>query len=139
MIADDARGCGRPDPSTRPEQPVQAGDRVKRILILCSTDRLGYGDDALGVKLTVNFLRTLREMGDELWMLVFVNNGVKLTINGSEVLDDLKAYESAGVKILVCGTCLNHFSLLEDKQVGETTNMLDIVSAMRLADSVITV
>ena len=38
----------------------------------------------------------------------------------------------------MCGTCLNHFKLLEAKQVGETTNMLDIVTAMQLADKVIT-
>jgi selenium metabolism protein YedF len=93
----------------------------------------------LGLKLMANFLRTLKEMGDELWRLVFVNNGVKLTIEGSEVLEDLKAYESAGLKILVCGTCLDHFSLLEKKRVGETTNMLDIVTAMQLADKVINI
>jgi selenium metabolism protein YedF len=106
---------------------------------MCATDRLGFGDDDLGLKLMVNFLRTLKEMGDELWRLVFVNNGVKLTIEGSEVLDDLKAYESEGLKILVCGTCLNHFNLLEKKQVGELTNMLDIVTAMQLADRVISI
>ena len=85
----------------------------------------------------INFLRTLKEMGDDLWRLVFVNNGVKLTIEGAEALEDLKAYETAGLKILVCGTCLEHFSLLEKKRVGETTNMLDIVTAMQLADKVI--
>jgi len=53
------------------------------------------------------------------------------------VLEDLKAYEAAGLKILVCGTCLDHFKLLEKKRVGETTNMLDIVTAMQLADQVI--
>jgi hypothetical protein len=39
--------------------------------------------------------------------------------------------------ILVCGTCLEHFDLLDRKQVGTTTNMLDIVTAMQLADKVI--
>jgi len=104
---------------------------------MCATDRMGFGDDTLGLKLMVNFLRTLKEMGDELWRLVFVNNGVKLTIDGSEVLEDLKGYEKEGLNILVCGTCLNHFNLLDRKQVGETTNMLDIVTAMQLADKVI--
>ncbi|HHO47147.1 MAG TPA: sulfurtransferase-like selenium metabolism protein YedF, partial [Desulfobacteraceae bacterium] len=52
---------------------------------------------------------------------------------------DLKDYEKAGLKILVCGTCLTHFDLLERKQVGETTNMLDIVTAMDLADKVISI
>ncbi len=110
----------------------------KKIMILCATDRIGTGDDALGKKLMVNFLRTLKEMGDNLWRLVFVNNGVKLTIDGAEVLDALKALEAGGLGILVCGTCLEHFDLLSRKQVGETTNMLDIVTAMQLADKVIT-
>jgi selenium metabolism protein YedF len=111
----------------------------KKIMIMCATDRIGFGDDELGLKLMVNFLRTLKEMGNELWRLVFVNNGVKLTIDGSAVLDDLREYEKDGLKILVCGTCLNHFNLLEKKQVGETTNMLDIVTSMQLADKVISI
>ena len=110
---------------------------AKKIMVLCATDRMGFGDEELGLKLMVSFLRTLKEMGPDLWRLVFVNNGVKLTIDGSEVLDDLQAYEKAGLKILVCGTCLNHFKLLDRKQVGETTNMLDIVTAAQLADKMI--
>ncbi|MGD9044827.1 MAG: sulfurtransferase-like selenium metabolism protein YedF, partial [Desulfobacterales bacterium] len=31
------------------------------------------------------------------------------------------------------------FDLLQDKQVGETTNMLDIITAMQLADKVINI
>ncbi len=112
---------------------------ARKIMVMCTTDRMGFGDDELGLKLMVNFLRTLKELGNELWRLVFVNNGVKLTIDGSEVLDDLKDFENEGLKILVCGTCLHHFNLLERKQVGETTNMLDIVTAMQLADKVISV
>ena len=114
-------------------------DDLKKIMVMCATDRIGFGDDDLGLALMVNFLRTLKEMGDELWRLVFVNNGVKLTIDGSEVLEDLRQYETDGLKIMVCGTCLNHFNLLERKQVGETTNMLDIVTAMQLADKVINI
>jgi selenium metabolism protein YedF len=117
----------------------QPSDNLKKIMVMCATDRIGFGDDELGLALMVNFLRTLKEMGNELWRLVFVNNGVKLTIDGSEVLEDLREYEKDGLKILVCGTCLNHFNLLERKQVGETTNMLDIVTAMQLADKVISI
>jgi selenium metabolism protein YedF len=98
---------------------------------------MGFGDDDLGKKLMVAFLKTIREMGDDLWCLVFVNNGVKLTIDGSPVLSELLEYERDGLRILVCGTCLTHFNLLEAKKVGETTNMLDIVTSMQLADSVI--
>jgi selenium metabolism protein YedF len=128
--------CG-PASSVQPRPDPVPSTVAKKIMVMCATDRIGYGDDVLGLKLMINFLRTLKEMGDELWRLVFVNNGVKLTIEGSEVLEDLKAYEAAGLNILVCGTCLDHFKLLDKKQVGETTNMLDIVTAMQLSDWVI--
>lgn len=118
---------------------VQAESDQKKIMILCATDRIGFGDDQLGLKLMVNFIKTLKEMGPDLWHLVFVNNGVKLTVGGSAVLQDLQGYEKNGLKILVCGTCLDHFNLLEQKQVGQTTNMLDIVTAMQLADKVISI
>ena len=112
---------------------------TKKIMVMLATDRMGYGDDALGLKLMISYIKTLKEMGPELWRLVFVNNGVKLTIEGSEVLPVLKEYEKQGLHILVCGTCLTHFDLLDQKQVGETTNMLDIVTAMQLADKVISI
>ena len=119
--------------------PKAAADQKQKIMVLISTDRLGFGDDELGKKLIISFLKTIKEMGDELWRLVLVNNGVKLTIDGSPVLEDLVAYEKDGLTILVCGTCLTHFGLLEAKKIGETTNMLDIVTAMQLADKVINI
>ncbi len=132
-------GTCNEQPAKQPEPLAAPETENKKILVMCATDRIGFGDDDLGQKLMVSFLRTLKEMGPDLWRLVFVNNGVKLTVDGSEVLPDLKAYEQIGLKILVCGTCLNHFNLLERKQVGETTNMLDIVTAMQVADKVISI
>ncbi len=118
----------------------KAEDEEKRkIMVMVATDRMGYGDDELGRKLMVSFLKTLKEMGKDLWRLVFVNNGVKMTIVDSEVLPVLQELEKEGVYMLVCGTCLTHFGLLEKKVVGETTNMLDIVTAMQLADKVINI
>jgi selenium metabolism protein YedF len=111
----------------------------KKIMVMVANDCMGHGDDELGAKLMLSFLNTLKEMGEELWRLVFVNNGVKLTTGDAQVLPVLKEYEEQGLHILVCGTCLTHFNLLNEKQVGETTNMLDIVTAMQLADKVINI
>ena len=119
------------------EEARQASEH--KILIMVATDRMGRGDDELGRRLIVNFISTIHEMGQELWRLVLVNAGVKLAVEGSEVLDALKKLEESGVQLLVCGTCLNHFGLLEKKRVGETTNMLDIVTAMQLADKIINI
>ncbi|MFP4571672.1 MAG: sulfurtransferase-like selenium metabolism protein YedF [Desulfobacterales bacterium] len=111
----------------------------KKIMVMLTTDRMGYGDDTLGCKLMVNFVNTLNEMGPDLWRLVLVNNGVKLAVKGSEVLATIRQLENYGVGVLVCGTCLDHYGLLEQKQAGQTTNMLDIVTSMQLSDQVINI
>ena len=136
---DDFHVTGKKDPEAvlpAASEPQEKPDR-KKIMVMVGSDKVGNGDDVLGAKLMISFLKTINEMGPDLWRLVFVNNGVKMTIAGSAVLDELKQLEDSGLLILVCGTCLDHFNLLEQKQVGQTTNMLDIVTAMQLADSVI--
>ena len=110
-----------------------------RQLVFVRSDTLGRGDDKLGTGLMKNFILTLKEMGPSLWRILFLNSGVKLCCEGSESLVALKELEKNGVSILVCGTCLDFFGLLEQKQVGETTNMLDIVTSLQVAGKVITV
>ena len=129
---------GDSKPESTPVGTASSGDG-KKVMVMVAADRMGSGDDSLGAKLMISFIKTLKEMGDELWRLVFVNSGVKLTIDGAGTLQDLKDMETEGLTILVCGTCLDHFDLLENKQVGQTTNMLDIVTAMQLADKVINI
>jgi selenium metabolism protein YedF len=111
----------------------------KKIMIMITTDRMGRGDDELGLKLMASFLKTLKEMGPDLWRLVLVNNGVKMAVEGAEVLPSLRELEDLGVDLLVCGTCLTHFGLIDRKQAGQTTNMLDIVTSMQVADEVINI
>lgn len=110
----------------------------RKIVVLIMTDRMGHGADELGQKLMINYLKTLKEMGPELWQIIFVNSGVKLTVASSPVVEELRDYQHAGVTILACGTCLEYYDLLAQKEVGDTTNMLDIVTATQLADKVIT-
>ena len=111
----------------------------KKILVLITSDCLGSGDDVLGGKLMISYLKTIKEMGSDLWQLIFVNGGVKLTIESSPVLAEVQEYEKSGVIVFACGTCLEHFGLTAQKKVGGTTNMLDIVMATQLADKVITI
>ncbi|MBF0398945.1 MAG: sulfurtransferase-like selenium metabolism protein YedF, partial [Desulfobacterales bacterium] len=108
-----------------------------KISVMITSDKIGHGDDGLGSKLMVNFIKTLKEIGTDLWSVIFVNSGVKLTTEGSEVLSDLSLLkEKNRCNILVCGTCLNHFNLLDKKKIGETTNMLDIITTLQLSDKI---
>lgn len=128
---------GGPECALSPEHAKPA-EHAGRTLVFIPTETLGRGDEGLGAKLMVNFLGSLPELGQDLWRVVLVNGGVKLTVGGP-ALDKLKALAGAGCSILVCGTCLEHFGLLDKKQVGDTTNMLDIITSMQLADKVIRV
>lgn len=121
---------------TRDNMPEAVG---QKILVMITSESLGSGDDALGNKLIISYLKTVKEMGRDLWQLIFVNGGVKLTTASSPVLSELLEYERSGVIVLACGTCLEHFGLTALKKVGGTTNMLDIVTATQLADKVITI
>lgn len=109
----------------------------QKILLMISSMQIGKGDDELGRNLMVNFVKTLKEMGSDLWRVVFVNHGVKFSVKDSRILEELRELEASGVDILVCGACLTHLGLLDEKLVGQTTNMLDIVTSMQLADKVI--
>ena len=109
----------------------------QKILVILSSQQIGKGDDTLGQKLMVNFVKTLKEMGNDLWRIVLLNHGVKFSTKDSKILGGLKELEQSGTGILVCGACLTHLGLMEKKVIGETTNMLDVVTSMQLADKVI--
>jgi len=111
----------------------------QKILVFIASDVMGAGDDELGKKLIYNFILTLKEMGKDLWRVVMVNGGVKLAVATSPCMEELSKLEEAGVSVLVCGTCLEHFNLTEKKGVGTVTNMLDIVTSFQLASKTIRV
>jgi len=109
------------------------------VLVMITHSTMGTGDLDLGAKLMLNFLKTLPEMGESLWRILLVNEGVKLVCRNTDTLAELSALEKNGVSLLVCGTCLEHFGLMADKGAGVTTNMLDIVTSLQVADKVINI
>ena len=111
----------------------------RKIMVLVTSAHMGRGDDDLGDMLMFNFIKTLQEMGPELWRVAFVNSGVSFVAGDSEAVPLLQKLVASGVQIRACGACLAYFHLLETLQVGEITNMLEIVTGMKLADTVVTV
>ncbi|MCX6227540.1 MAG: sulfurtransferase-like selenium metabolism protein YedF [Bacteroidia bacterium] len=99
-------------------------------VIVISANIMGRGNDELGSVLIRAFLHTVAEQAEKPDIMIFYNTGVKLTVQDSEVLDDLKQLESEGVQLLVCGTCLNYFEAKEKLGVGVVSNMYDIVEIM---------
>ncbi len=108
-----------------------------KTLIIISSEGFGQGDETLAQRLMHNFLSTLPEMGDSLWRVVLLNGGVRLAATEGPALEALQRLESEGVDVLVCGACLEFFKLTKEKKVGQTTNMLDIVTSIQLAAKVV--
>jgi len=118
---------------------VAAAALGQQTTVFITAETIGKGDDELGGKLMFNFLGTLPELGEKLWRIVLVNGGVKLACEGHPCLEKLEALAKSGVSILVCGTCLGFFGLMEKKKLGDTTNMLDVVTSLDMAAKVIQV
>lgn len=106
-------------------------------LVVISTDHMGEGDDVLGTALMKGFLYALTELEQLPETILLYNGGARLSVEGSESLEDLKLLESQGVEILTCGTCLNHYGISDRLAVGAVTNMYAIAERMMAAKSII--
>jgi len=109
------------------------------VVLLIPSDGMGRGDEELGGILIRSFLHTLNEVEPLPDTIIFLNAGVKLTVAGSPVLEDLETLTQRGVEILACGTCLGHFGLKDKIAVGEVSNMYSIAEALLGAGKVIAV
>jgi len=107
------------------------------VVVVIGSDTMGGPDEVLGGVLMKSFLNTLTQTDPAPDVMILFNAGVKLAVNGSEVLDDLTALAEAGVRILVCGTCLNYFDLKDRLAVGTVSNMYDIARTMLNAGRIV--
>lgn len=108
-----------------------------RPVILIGSDKFGVGDDKLGAALMKSYLYALTEAEIKPKTMLFVNGGVKLVIEGSDVLESVKTLESMGVEIFACGTCLDFYNIKDKLSVGSITNMYTIVEKMNSASNTI--
>jgi selenium metabolism protein YedF len=106
-------------------------------VILVSSNTLGRGDDQLGSTLMKSYLYALNESEPLPEAILFINGGVKLPSEGSEVVEHLMNLEKQGVELLACGLCLDFFNLEEKLCVGQVTNMYTIIEKMNSATKVI--
>ena len=94
-------------------------------IIICSSV-LGQSDTSLGEVLIKGFLGTLVERPAAPAAIALMNEGVKLALSDSSASDSLGELEKKGCKILVCGTCTNHFGITGSISVGTISNMFEI-------------
>lgn len=108
------------------------------VVVYVNGPGMGRGDQELGEILIKGFLGTLKDVEPLPTHLVFVNEGVRLAVEGSRVLEEIAGLEKKGVKVISCATCLGHLGLEKDLRVGLASNAFEIAQVLMKARSVVT-
>lgn len=125
-------------PQGQTQQEAAAGCRTcVGTVVAVGSDRMGEGSEELGHILIKSFIFALTQLDDLPDKILFYNGGAKLTVEGSESLEDLKTLEEQGVEIMTCGTCLDYYRIKDKLAIGGVTNMYSIVETLQSAMSVI--
>jgi intracellular sulfur oxidation DsrE/DsrF family protein len=112
---------------------------MKDTVILVTNNGMGKADLPLQQKLIGKYLELLALHTDLPAAICFYTEGVKLVIDDSPVLGQLKALEDKGVHLIVCSTCLEYFNLASRVKIGIVGGMTDIIEAQMKAEKVITI
>lgn len=110
---------------------VSVQTTTEGVVVFITQESFGTGSDELGKILMKSFFFTLVESNQPPKTVMFANSGVKLACLESPILDHLQLLVEQGTEILSCGTCLDFFSLKEQLQVGQITNMYTILENLK--------
>ena len=132
-----AIGEGAAVPEQTPHPPTCCAPMSSAAVGAVGRDVMGQGSDELGHALMKSFLYALAQLEVPPRTLLFFNGGARLTVEGSQSLEDLRALEQAGTEILTCGTCLDYYGLKDKLAVGGITNMYRIAEILTGADRLV--
>ncbi len=114
-------------------------DKSKSYILYIKNSVMGHGDVELGNILIKAFFKTLLDNDKKPDSIIFLNKGVFLVCEDSEIIDELVVLEKEfKVEILSCGTCLDYYNLKEKVKIGVVSNMFDIQNKLITAENVVT-
>lgn len=108
-----------------------------KMLYVIAADTMGRGSEQLGWALLQTYVQTIKDVSPLPHKIVLYNSGVRLVATESGALEALRSLQAAGVEILACGTCLDFYQLKSAIQVGQISNMHEIMTAMAEADKIV--
>lgn len=96
-------------------------------VILLQSDRIGDEADGLGATILETFLTVLKSDGHRPVAIFCMNRGV-LTLTAESLCSlKLTELEEAGVKVLACKTCVDHYGIEDQLVCGEISGMAAFV------------
>ncbi len=110
---------------------------AKNMVIVVTGDTLGRGEEALGKALMKGYFYNLKWVKPYPKAIIFLNRGVFLTTQGSEVLEDIKTLWEYGIDIVSSSTCLDYYNRKQLLLVGGVTGMREIVEKMAKGENTV--
>ncbi|PID92143.1 MAG: sulfurtransferase-like selenium metabolism protein YedF [Bacteroidetes bacterium] len=91
---------------------------------------MGDGDPVLGKLLMESFLDNLKLQEELPTHVVLYNSAVKLATKQASTCSSLSELEEAGIRIVLCGSCIDHYGIQYDLGVGMISTMLNITEIL---------
>ena len=96
---------------------------MKDKVILLTSDQLGTGDAGLGQSVLETFFVLLKQREEKPLAVFCMNRGVFALTKQSFVSVHLAEMARAGVQVLACKTCVDHYGVEEQLTAGEVSSM----------------
>jgi selenium metabolism protein YedF len=131
----------RPDAAISESNPAAYCTTVVAIsdyVVCLKSTLMGNGDPDLGKLLMETFVENLKLQDHLPSHVVLYNEGVKLAMKESPVCSSLCELEELGCRIMLCGTCIDHFSIQYEIGVGMISNMVSITETLVQTGHVVT-
>jgi selenium metabolism protein YedF len=113
-------------------------DLPTNYVVCIQSERMGKGDPELGRILMETFVSNLKMQEQLPSHVILYNGGVKLAMKQSPVCAALNELEELGIRIMLSGTCVDHYGLHMELGVGMISNMVAITETLASAGHVIT-
>jgi len=121
------------DPAAYCDNDTRANDYA----VCIKSEWMGEGDPALGKLLMETFLENLKLQEQLPTHIVLYNSGVNLATRQSPVCSSLTELEELGTRIMLCGTCVDHYGVQYDIAVGMISNMVSLTEILASAGHVV--
>lgn len=114
-----------------------SSDLPRDYVVCIKGEHMGEGDPELGKLLMETFVDNLKLQDQLPSHVVMYNGGVKLAMKSSPVCTSLVELEELGTRIMLCGTCVDHYGIQFDLGVGMISNMVVLTETLAAAGHVV--
>lgn len=117
--------------------PASGSTGVGSYVISLASDTVGRGPVELGAILVKGLIETLKSVSPAPTHLILYSSAVLLAVDDSPLVESIRALEQRGIKVLICGTCVDYYQKKSEIHVGTISNMLSILEVQAATGKVI--